>query len=123
MPHRGYDTSIVTMRRSSKDCLVSYNGNYYSVPAAYARQTLMLKETETGDRVVVNGVGEVIAQHRLLAGRRERSIDPAHYAARRAARIDAPPGLPLGIVCAAPQVEVRPLSVYAAAVEAVAYDA
>lgn len=123
LPAGCYDTSIVTMRRSSKDCLVSYNGNYYSVPAAYARQTLMLKETETGDLVVVNRVGEVIAQHRLLVGRRERSIDPTHYAALRAARIDAPPGLPLGIVAAAPQVEVRPLSVYAAAVEAVAYDA
>ncbi len=34
-----YDTSILTSRRSSKDCVISYEGNLYSVPAAYARQT------------------------------------------------------------------------------------
>ena len=43
-----YDTSLITFRRSTKDCFVSYDGNYYSVPAEYARKTLKLKETEDG---------------------------------------------------------------------------
>lgn len=29
-----YDTSIKTERYASRDCLVSYDGNFYSVPAA-----------------------------------------------------------------------------------------
>lgn len=31
-----YDTSLVCHRRSAKDCLVRYEGNRDSVPAAYA---------------------------------------------------------------------------------------
>jgi len=34
-----YDTSVLTTRRSSKDCFISSGGNLYSVPAAYARKT------------------------------------------------------------------------------------
>ena len=34
-----YDTSVLTSRRRSKDCVISYEGNLYSVPAAYARKT------------------------------------------------------------------------------------
>jgi hypothetical protein len=127
LPHEGlqalpgvrYDTSIVAMRRVSKDCLVSYNGNYYSVPAAYAWHTLMVKETESGEVLIVNGLGELVAHHRLLAGRRQRSIDPLHYDSLKPILSDepTPARLPLVIVCAAPQVEVRPLSVYAALVE------
>ena len=41
-----YDTSVLTTRRSSKDCFISYGGNLYSVPAAYARKTLQVKLTE-----------------------------------------------------------------------------
>lgn len=114
LPTVRYDTSIVSTRRSSKDCLVSYNGNYYSVPASYAQQQLLLKETETGELLVANGVGEIVAQHALLNGRRQRSIQKEHYSALLPIPQPEPlgHGLPLVIVCAAPQVEVRPLSVY-----------
>lgn len=119
LPLVRYDTSVVALRRASRDCLVSYSGNYYSVPAAYAGQMLVVKELENGDLWVLNNFGESIAQHRLLSGRRQRSFIQEHYAPLRSNPVDTParPGLPLLLVCAAPQVEVRPLSVYAALVE------
>ena len=49
-----YDTSLVSFRRATKDCFVSYGGNYYSVPSEYARKTLKLKEYETGQLLVLN---------------------------------------------------------------------
>lgn len=116
LPDIRYDTSIVTSRRSSKDCLVSYLGNFYSVPAEYACQVLLVKETETGDLLVINPLGEVIAQHRLLAGQRQRSVDPVHYQSLTA-QSDSPISPILPFIELAPQVEVRPLSVYAAWVE------
>ena len=47
-----YDTSVMTTRRSSKDCLISYEGNLYSVPAAYARKALQVNITEAGELVI-----------------------------------------------------------------------
>ena len=119
LPEVRYDTSVVVMRRVSKDCLVSYQGHQYSVPASYVRQTLMVKETEGREVLIVNGVGEIVAQHRLLSGRRQRSVDPAHYQTLYPAKTPAVPQrkyLPV-IVDDAPVVEVRPLSLYAALVE------
>jgi len=120
-----YDTSLLTFRRSTKDCFVSYDGNYYSVPSAYARKTLKLKETEDGQLLILNAQDEPITQHTLLPGRNQRSAVSAHYQnirhrARPAKRTTAvqirlaepPAGLP-----AAPQVEIRPLSWYDQAVE------
>ena len=42
----------ITSRHSTKDCLVSYASNYYSVPAAYTQQQLLLKKTETGNLLI-----------------------------------------------------------------------
>jgi hypothetical protein len=60
-----YDTCLITFRRSSKDCFVSYDGNYYSVPADYARKTLQVKETEDGQLIVLDTQDGEIARHRL----------------------------------------------------------
>src|SRR5256885_12152958 len=74
-----YDTSVMTTRRSSKDCVISYEGNLYSVPAAYARKTLQVKITEAGELVIGSEVGQELARHRVLLGRRERSVQAEHY--------------------------------------------
>jgi transposase len=115
-----YDTSLITFRRSGKDCLVSYDGNYYSVPSPYARETLEIKETEDGQLVVLDDQGDEIARHRLCSGYNERIVVPAHYegifkgshVAKRPLAIQcAVPQDPSGPP-AAPQVETRPLSWY-----------
>jgi hypothetical protein len=124
VPPLQYDTSVVVLRQVSRDCLVSYAGNYYSVPAIYAGQPLLVKETEAGDLLAFNPLGEIVAHHRLLSGRHQRSLIQAHYASLQslAPAGASTPGLPLMILCGAPQVEIRPLSVYAAVAEAVAHD-
>ena len=116
-----YDTSVLTSRRSSKDCVISYEGNLYSVPAAYARKTLQVKITEAGELVICSEVGQELARHRVLLGRGERSVQAEHYRglAPPASRVEkasasqqterlADPSL----FWEAPVVEVRPLAVY-----------
>jgi transposase len=116
-----YDTSLITYRRSSNDCLLSYEGNYYSVPAAYARQRLLVKETEGGELSIFNVQDEEIARHPLSQGHNQRVIQSAHYQAlrgssgplKRPVAVQLPVSTPeLAVTRAAPLVEVRSLRVY-----------
>lgn len=115
-----YDTSLICFRRASKDCFVSYEGNYYSVPSQYAQKTLELKETESGWLRVLHAQDDEIARHQLLSGHGRRSIEPAHYAqvryhtppTRRPAATQLPPRQSWDALPIAPQVEVRPLGWY-----------
>jgi transposase len=115
-----YDTSLTSFRRVTKDCVVSYGGNYYSVPSQYVRKTLKLKETEDEQLVVYDAQDDEVACHRLLYGRNQRSIVPAHYQgirrgslqAKRAVARQLPPLETLVDLPPAPEVESRPLSWY-----------
>ena len=120
LPDRAFDTSIISYRRAGRDCLVRYQNNVYSVPAAWAGQTLLVKETEDRRLVLVDAAGEVVADHALLGGHHQWSVNPAHYAGLPAA-VSRPPRVHLafqdGTGLTVPQVEQRPLSVYAQLVE------
>jgi transposase len=116
-----YDTSLISQRRSSSDCLVSYDGNYYSVPAGYHNRSLLVKETEQAELVLFNAQGDEIARHCLSDGHNERIIEPAHYQGlasvtprpRRAAAHQTAASEPAApIQLDAPQVETRSLSIY-----------
>jgi hypothetical protein len=115
-----YDTSVLTTRRSSKDCFISYGGNLYSVPALYARKTLQVKITEAEDMVICSQVGQELARHRIVRGKQERSVQQDHYrglgtAAPRVQQASAVQEvLPTdrNRFWDAPVVEVRSLSVY-----------
>jgi transposase len=115
-----YDTSILAYRRSSRDCLVSYQGNDYSVPAAYARQPLLVKETPAGELLLLNPAGEEIARHRLAAGHGQRSVIPTHYQGlptsswprRRPLALQLLPPDDWSSLPPAPEVEVRTLAWY-----------
>lgn len=118
-----YDTSLLSYRWSSADCLISYEGNYYSVPAAAARQRLLVRETEREELLIVGADGAELARHRLAAGTRERVVIPAHYADPAALRAPRPPRRagacqvrPAPVAAPwlpqAPAVEVRPLGEY-----------
>jgi transposase len=115
-----YDTSLLSYRRSGRDCLVSYDGNYYSVPAAFAGQQLLLKETEEGQLLIFSDQQEV-ARHSLSQGHRQRVVESTHYPhIRPLSRLSKIP-LTAQVVLspseratlsAAPEVEVRPLASY-----------
>jgi transposase len=80
LPAQRFDTSRISYRQVGRDCLVSYQRNAYSVPAAYAQQTVIVQETEDCRVVIVSAEGEVLAEHHLLRGHHQWSVDPAHYA-------------------------------------------
>jgi len=112
-----YDTSLISFRRSTKDCFVSYAGNYYSVPSQYARKTLKLRETEDRQLIIFNAQDDEIARHQLLDGRNQRIAVPAHYEnirkgpgpAKRSGATQLPS---LQGRSPAPDVEARPLNWY-----------
>ena len=116
-----YDTSVLSYRRSGRDCLLSYEGSYYSVPAAFARQRLLVKETEQGELIILSVQGEEVARHPLSHEHQQRIIQPSHYQHIRplsrlsqhplTVQILEPP-TPLPALPDAPRVEVRPLQLY-----------
>jgi transposase len=127
LPDRPFDTSTISYRRVGRDCLVRYASNSYSVPAALAGQTLLVKETEDRRLLLFDAAGEVVAEHRLLRGRHQWSMNPDHYAGLPAA-VSRPPRHHLAFQSipdrdspaawgTAPEVEQRPLSVYAQLLE------
>lgn len=116
-----YDTSLIAYRRASRDCLISYEGNFYSVPAQYATERVMVRVTEGGELLVLNQQGEIIAWHPLAVGANQRIIVAEHYKGLHLnTRTPAKPGaLQVGdpdltptLWPDAPAVEVRPLDAY-----------
>lgn len=118
-----YDTSVITARRASRDCVISYAGNLYSLPSIYARQSVQVKVTEAEDLVICSVQGTEVARHRLLLGSHQRSLQPQHYQGLRIPSTLAVRGRPTVVqhvaplptaqpFWEAPVVEVRSLSVY-----------
>jgi transposase len=117
-----YDTSYVSFREVAKDCLLCYRGNRYSVPHAYADKRVIVKEPVAGGAIRICHQHEIIAMHRLAAGRGEMVITPEHYAGlprRQFHSLPAPAaereliaGPGVGRHFAVPEVETRPLTVY-----------
>jgi transposase len=121
-----YDTSLTVYRRCSRDCLISYEGNLYSVPAQYATERLMVRVREGGELSVLNQQGEIIAWHPLAVGSNQRIIVAEHYKglhlntrtpAKPGALQIADPDLTPTLWPDAPAVEVRPLGAYGDLVE------
>lgn len=121
-----YDTSLIVHRRCSRDCLVSYEGSFYSAPSDYAGQSVTVKITEGGELLVLNEHGEIVARHALATGSNQRIVVAEHYEAiatsprrrrRVGARQVAVPDLRPTPWPDAPLVEVRALQTYQDLVE------
>ncbi len=113
-----YPVHLAVQRLVSRDCLVSYGGCRYSVPAEWAGKSVWVRLVRD-DRVVVTAGGQVISEHPLEPVLRRTVIDDAHYDALRGRpryremkvvpRIETPPL----------EVERRSLAEYQAIAEAV----
>jgi len=64
-------------RKISRDCLISYLGNFYSVPYRYAGREATLQIFNSKFKVVVSG--ETICEHEILAGRGRTSRVKEHF--------------------------------------------
>jgi hypothetical protein len=115
------DTSVITTRRASRDSVISFEGNTYSVPIAHVTHSLLVKATEQGELLILTPQGQEVARHRLLAGVHQQSIQREHFQGLQVR--PRKPGRPRAIqhlleaeerqqFWGAPTVEVRSLRVY-----------
>ena len=118
-----YDTSYRSQRQVTKDCLLSYRGNRYSVPHAYARKPVTVCEALDSGVIRIFHQLEQIAEHPLAHGKGKMVIEPAHYgslprrnrqplAPATTAPLELIPGPGVGLHHAIPQVETRSLATY-----------
>ena len=77
LPQPAYRTVETTFRSSTRDCVISYGGNFYSVPARYAARRHLRVEVAPAELTIYHNA-EKIAVHRLCQGRHHRIIDPKH---------------------------------------------
>jgi hypothetical protein len=77
LPQAAYRTVETTFRSSTRDCVISYGGNFYSVPAAHAARRHLRVEVSPTDLTIYHNA-EKVAVHRLCPGKHHRIIDPKH---------------------------------------------
>ena len=73
----GFDGYVEHTLRVSSTCLVNYDCNRYSVPAAYAGKTVSLRAY--ADRIRLVAEEQVVAEHRRVFGRGQAIFEPWHY--------------------------------------------
>ena len=118
-----YDTSYMSHRQVAKDCLLSYCGNRYSVPYAHAGKTVTVREGLDSGAIRIFYQQELLAEHRLAAGKGAMIVNPAHYGSLPhrppqpphkppAPVVELLPGPGVGLHHQVPDVQWRPLSIY-----------
>ncbi|MBI3725024.1 IS21 family transposase [bacterium] len=82
LPTQTFPTWASEVRKVQNDCLISLGGNLYSVPPLLVGREVRLRVYP--ERLeVVDGLGTLLASHRIAEGKGKRVIDPAHYEAIR----------------------------------------
>lgn len=66
------------IRRVQSDCVIEVEGNAYSVPWRLIGESVGV--AITNDVLRISHAGREVATHQQRAGRRQRAIDPAHFA-------------------------------------------
>ncbi len=78
LPRFRYDTRIPHVHKVTKDCLTSYQGNFYSVPHQYAHHTVELHDD--GAHIYCYVGGHLVAQHKKCVLKKgQMVINPRHY--------------------------------------------
>jgi transposase len=71
-----YSVHLNELRKVSRDCYVSYEGNRYSVPWKYAGREAMVTKT---DRIIIKIDNEIVAEHSILEGTGRISRNKEHF--------------------------------------------
>jgi hypothetical protein len=74
---REYMIDKINLRRVYKDCLISYAGNQYSVPAEYVGRDVAVVALD--NMLAVYHEGKQIALHRLSYQKRDMVVNAGHY--------------------------------------------
>ncbi len=79
LPAKRFVGTLTLTREVSWDCLLSYEGNRYSVPAAYAGKLVWLLVSRGCRLLVLNSRRELLVDHELSQGHGEIIMLPEHY--------------------------------------------
>lgn len=110
---REYIIDRLKTRRVAKDCMLSFNGNFYSVPAQFALKDVVV--VEMNSTLAVYHSGKQIALHKLSALKNQMVLSKEHYASLNGGRLN--PSNLLFSSTADYNVTVRDLSYYGEAGE------
>lgn len=80
LPEQRFVGTTTLTRKVSMDCLVPYEGNRYSVPAAYAGKMVWLVVSHGTHLLILSSRRELLAEHELRTGHGELVMVEAHYA-------------------------------------------
>ena len=83
LPEQRFVGTLALSRKVSWDCLVSYLGNRYSVPATHAGKLVWLLPSRGTHVLVLDAKRELLVEHQLRAGKGAIVILPEHYAPLR----------------------------------------
>ena len=75
LPKQRFDAALKLERRVSHDGFVAVGGNYYSVPDRTRR---IVEVQQLADLVRILDLGQIVAEHPVIEGRRLYRIDRAH---------------------------------------------
>lgn len=111
-----YQTSPFVIRYSTKDQLIQYKQNFYSVPKEFAWRKLFLREVNEQGNFFVNIYSQdiLITQHNLCTGRGQRIENPKHFETNAKSKLTQ--SLPHKIKTKTwqilPEIDTRPLEYY-----------
>lgn len=74
-------------RQANFDCLISVNGNKYSVPYTYAGQRVFIRISQGYRLKIFSQSGKLIASHKLAEGKNQMIINQKHYEGLRRRKI------------------------------------
>ncbi len=74
---REYIIDKINLRRVQKDCLISYAGNHYSVPAEYIGKDVAVVTLDS--MLAAYYEGKQIALHRISYQKKDMVVNPQHY--------------------------------------------
>ncbi len=83
LPEQRFVGTLALSRKVSWDCLVSFRGTRYSVPAVYAGKLVWLLVSRGTHLLVLDARRAVIAEHAVSASKGTTVIQDEHYAALR----------------------------------------
>jgi hypothetical protein len=110
LPQHRFDAVLKLERRVSHDGFVAIGGNYYSVPDRTRR---VVEVQQLPDLIRILDLGNIVAEHPVLEGRKQYRIDRSHRtggSAKRKTRMAS--GVIIGRI--GDYVPLRPLAIYQA---------
>jgi transposase len=111
LPEHRFDAVLKLERRVSHDGFVAIGGNYYSVPDRTRR---VVEVQQLPDLIRILDLGNIVAEHPVLEGRKQYRIDRSHRTGGNGTRHRTGIAAEITIGRTGDHVPLRPLAIYQA---------